>query len=521
VGPTPRTCPFGDRPAARRGDRGSRRADRCGLPGAGGRGSPGGIRGIPAGGSTCGSARGPPRPRTAPRRRCDPDAFLRDAESRISEGHHARAVRLRFVGGVLDMARARPHPYESGLTTDGIARQVSAIPSLTHSPRSSTRWRTATSIPAPWRCPFPTGLGCDASNPMIPRSTTLTAHGRRARERLLWGLGALVAFIALAFAFVALDRSTVVDGPTGSSFATTATGTAALHDTLARVGREPVRLLEPLSPALLLGSRDLPRLRRRVRPVRRVRTPRPAGFRRERGLGPVRRPIRPRAILESFDVELQWSGTPVGAVGSTGRCPMPSPCTHPDSAHSILSTRVIRSRARPIVTSPSGSTGEPDRSSSWPTRPSVTTPRRPGGQRRLSRRSHRRACRLRRIPPRVLERLHRGLVAAAPGNWSGALVLGGIVLVLALVSYGRRFGPVEPENRQLVPDRSTYIDAVARSLRRTRGAIPVEPMRAAVLRRLRLARTPAAATSPRRRDASAFRPISQTHWRMEAPRTPR
>jgi hypothetical protein len=54
----------------------------------------------------------------------DPDAFLRDAEAASREGHHARAVRLRFVGGVLDLARRGHIRYEAGLTTDGIACQL-------------------------------------------------------------------------------------------------------------------------------------------------------------------------------------------------------------------------------------------------------------------------------------------------------------------------------------------------------------------------------------------------------------
>jgi hypothetical protein len=55
----------------------------------------------------------------------DPELFLRDAEEASREGDHARAVRLRFIGGVLDMARRGHIHYESGLTTDGIARQLS------------------------------------------------------------------------------------------------------------------------------------------------------------------------------------------------------------------------------------------------------------------------------------------------------------------------------------------------------------------------------------------------------------
>jgi hypothetical protein len=322
---------------------------------------------------------------------------------------------------------------------------------------------------------------------MIPRSTTLTAQGRRARERLLWGLGALVALIALAFAFVALDRSTVVPGPTGSSFATTATGTAALHDTLARVGREPVRLLEPLSPALLaevetylvsdvdFGQFEEPELHAL------------RAFVESGGLALIVG-LPPRGVLESFDVELQWSGTPVGAVGVHEQLPNavtvhasrfgsfdPNHAGDPiaGSSDRDLAVRFDRGAGSILFVADSsiGHNATVDQADNVDFFGDLIVGRAGFDEYRHG----------------YSNASTGGLVAAAPGNWSGALVLGGIVLVLALVSYGRRFGPVEPENRQLVPDRSTYIDAVARSLRRTRGAIPVEPMRAAVLRRLRLA----------------------------------
>ncbi|MEX1003996.1 MAG: hypothetical protein WD990_12345 [Acidimicrobiia bacterium] len=54
----------------------------------------------------------------------DPAVYLRDADAASREGDHARAVRLRFIGGVLDMARHGRIRYEAGLTTDGIARQI-------------------------------------------------------------------------------------------------------------------------------------------------------------------------------------------------------------------------------------------------------------------------------------------------------------------------------------------------------------------------------------------------------------
>lgn len=57
-------------------------------------------------------------------RGADPDEFLRMAEDASRAGDHRQAVRYRFVGGVLDMARRGRIRYEPGLTTDGIASQV-------------------------------------------------------------------------------------------------------------------------------------------------------------------------------------------------------------------------------------------------------------------------------------------------------------------------------------------------------------------------------------------------------------
>jgi hypothetical protein len=59
--------------------------------------------------------------------------------------------------------------------------------------------------------------------------------------------------------------------------------------------------------------------------------------------------------------------------------------------------------------------------------------------------------------------------------------------LFTLVSYGRRLGPVEPRDRDLAPDRSVFIDSVARSLRRTNTPIPLHPLQEAVRRALGLA----------------------------------
>lgn len=54
----------------------------------------------------------------------DPAAYLRDAAEASARGDHSTAIRLRFVGEVLELGRRGRIRYEPGLTTSGIARQL-------------------------------------------------------------------------------------------------------------------------------------------------------------------------------------------------------------------------------------------------------------------------------------------------------------------------------------------------------------------------------------------------------------
>lgn len=54
----------------------------------------------------------------------DPESFLTDSEVASRSGDHSRAIRLRYIGGVLDLGRRGRIRYEPGLTTAGIAAQV-------------------------------------------------------------------------------------------------------------------------------------------------------------------------------------------------------------------------------------------------------------------------------------------------------------------------------------------------------------------------------------------------------------
>lgn len=54
----------------------------------------------------------------------DPDEFLRRAKDASAAGDHAEAIRMRFIGGVLDLGRRGRIAYAPGLTTGGIVEQV-------------------------------------------------------------------------------------------------------------------------------------------------------------------------------------------------------------------------------------------------------------------------------------------------------------------------------------------------------------------------------------------------------------
>ena len=79
-----------------------------------------------------------------------------------------------------------------------------------------------------------------------------------------------------------------------------------------------------------------------------------------------------------------------------------------------------------------------------------------------------------------------GLLDAAPASWSNTLRLVGVALVIALIAYGRRFGPPEPQGRSFVPSRRQLIDSVASTLRRTGSPVEAtEPVRALAKREIR------------------------------------
>lgn len=322
---------------------------------------------------------------------------------------------------------------------------------------------------------------------MIPRSTTLTGQGRQIRQRVEWGVAVLVVLVLLAVAFAMLDRSTVVDGPSGSSFVTTATGLAALHDTLERAGRDPSRIQQPLSPAVMESFDAYVVSDVEFGQYTDVEVSALAGFVRAGGrilvLG-----VPPRPLVDAFEVDLGWSGTPVGVVGVS--VPLEHTSTLDASrfgsfardhggaslAGSPTADLVVRfTRGEGeivfIADSSLAHNGTVDRADNIDFFGDLLAGRIGFDEYRHG----------------YDDTPATGLISAAPGNWFGAGVLGVFVVALALVSYGRRFGTIEPADRELVPDRSTFIDSVARSMRRAGGTLPAVPLRRALHRELGLA----------------------------------
>lgn len=74
------------------------------------------------------------------------------------------------------------------------------------------------------------------------------------RSRLIVVATAIVGLNLLALGLALLDRSEVVDGPAGSSYVTTARGTAALAETLDRIGIDVERRRSPLGSNTLAGA---------------------------------------------------------------------------------------------------------------------------------------------------------------------------------------------------------------------------------------------------------------------------
>lgn len=300
---------------------------------------------------------------------------------------------------------------------------------------------------------------------MIP-STTITDEGRRTRRTLVWLAAGVVGVNLLAWGLARISSGGGVDGPTGSSYVTTADGAAAVEGLLSRLGTPTVRLRVPLDEAQLdpqgtvlaldvtssdYSSSELEALDRFMMDGGRLVVAGQAGF--------VERlfPDTPRwrtAGASSGEV----TGTVAGHLEAVQLSGFGSFEPTDEYAPFLVATDTVIGISRPV-----GSGTFIWLADSFPfhndgigrgrNAVAVVNMIDPAG-------------------PVFFDEFRHGYREEAsvwqvlPSGWQTALLLGAAVIVLALVSYGRRLGPPHDLERRLPPGREAYLEAVAGMLSR-------------------------------------------------------
>jgi hypothetical protein len=304
----------------------------------------------------------------------------------------------------------------------------------------------------------------------------ITPEGRRIRSNIGAGVASILAVMLALVIVSAFGSDEAVDGPLGSSFVTTSLGTAGLYETLGELGAEVTRSRQPISGDTLAGVDTLLAL--------------------EVG-GMFYDPFERAAIRNAVEsgLTLVTSGPPntdlIEAV--TGEVPEWIPITNEQGSSTIGSATVVAPRfgvfapgaGLPLVVSGGQhsvivfTVGE-GRVVMFSDTASIANQ---GlgladnaefvvGQTGLG------SLAFDEFRHGFTEAGSTGLLEAAPESWSNTMRLLGVALVVALIAYGRRFGPPEPQGRTFVPSRRQLVDSVAASLRRTGSPLKAtEPIR--------------------------------------------
>jgi hypothetical protein len=314
--------------------------------------------------------------------------------------------------------------------------------------------------------------------------TTITAEGRQIRSNILLGVASVLAIMVALVIVSAFGSDEVVDGPAGSSFVTTSLGTAGLYETLDELGAEVIRSRQPISGDLLSGIDTLLAL--------------------EVG-DTFYDPFERAAIRNAVEsgLTLVTSGPPNADLIEmvTGEAPEWIPSTAGQGRSTIGPATVVAPRfgvfeptgGLPLVVSDDHdlavvyTVGE-GKVVLFSDTASIANQ---GlglfdnaefvvGQIGLG------TVAFDEFRHGFTEAGSTGLLDAAPESWSATMRLLAVALVIALVAYGRRFGPPEPQGRRFVPSRRQLVDSVAASLRRTGSPVKATgPIRTLAKREIR------------------------------------
>lgn len=333
---------------------------------------------------------------------------------------------------------------------------------------------------------------------MIPPSTTLTDSGRRTRRTLVWLLGGVVALNLVVWVAGSFSSGGSVAGPDGSSFVTTRSGSAAAAGMLERLDFEVVQSRLPLDEATLppeatlllidagsdfttaelttvdsfLVSGGTVVVAGRTGMVERLIV---GASRWQTEGGATARPIGPGLHPDRFgDVALSGFGsfdvsaddTPIlradnGAIVGVTRQVGRGLLVWVADSHPFHNEGIgVFDSALAVVTLLAGD--GVDQSGTI-----IFDEFRHGF------------------------RQDAGLWQVMPANWRLTLILAGLVGLLTLIAYGRRFGPPHDLRRRLPPSRQEYLEAVAGMMTRSGStADAVVVIRSAARGRLE-ARSPA------------------------------
>ncbi len=306
--------------------------------------------------------------------------------------------------------------------------------------------------------------------------TTITPEGRRIRSNIVLGVASILVIMLALVIVAAFGSDEAVDGPPGSSFVTTSLGTAGLYETLEELGVDVVRSRQPIDGdtlndvdtllALEVGSMFYDPFERAA--IRNAV---------ESGLTLVTSGPPNTELIEVVAGEVpEWipstpeqgrstigSATVVaprfGVFESSGGLPLVvSGDRHLAVVYTVGAGRVVMfSDTASIANQGLGLLDNAE---------FVI------GQIGLG------TVAFDEFRHGFTTEGSTGLLEAAPESWSTTIRLLGVALVVALIAYGRRFGPPEPQGRSFVPSRRQLVDSVAASLRRTGSPVlATEPIR--------------------------------------------
>lgn len=305
---------------------------------------------------------------------------------------------------------------------------------------------------------------------MIPPSTTLTDEGRRLRRTLMWVGGLVVLLNLLVWLGGFFSSGGAVTGPDGSSYVTTRAGTAALAGTLERLGYEVEQVRSPLDEVPLDPSGTVV-------------------------LAEVTAAEYSAAELNHLE-ELMLSGgrvVVVGRVDAAERLVADSPGWRSQGASSARPAGSLTDRSIGEVNlSRFGSldiTATEDDPLLLADNGRVIATERPVGRgsfvwladafpvqnQGLATASTAVAAVTILDPhgPVYFDEFHHGFRdeggfwSLIPARWRTVLMMAGVVALLGLIAYGRRFGPPYDRQRRLPPGRELYLDSVAGILQRS------------------------------------------------------